>query len=250
VSSLKSVPEGGEGFDGQGFGACVAVDGGAGKCGGDGGGRDAGGAEVVGECLALLRKDLADEREKRRLIEREFREARGKAPADDGGVDVGWGRKGCRREGEEGFGRAVHLDGDGEQAEVAGAGLGGDAIGYFALDHQDGAVEDGAALGCAFGGGVAGSEFEEDLRGDVVGEIAEDKQGLAGGCGGGGKVEGEDVLLEDGEAAGWEPGAEMGGEAGVKLDGEDVGGAGHEGASDGSGAGADFDDGAVGEVAE
>ncbi len=97
---------------------------------------------------------------------------------------------------------------------------------------------------------MAGGEFEEDLRGDVVGEIAEDEQGLAGGGGGGGEVEGEDVLLEDGEEAGWEPGAEMGGEAGVELDGEDVGGAGDEGRGDGAGAGTDFDDGAGGEVAE
>ena len=244
------MPETGKSLDGQGFGAGLGVDDGAGKCGGDGGGRNAGGAEVVGERLALLRKDLADEGEKAGLFEREFGEARGKAPADDAGIDIGRGREGRGRKGEERFGGAVHLDGDGEQAVVARAGKGGDAIGDFALDHQYGPVEDDAAQDWAFGGGVAGGQFEEDLRGDVVGEIAEDEQGLASGGGGGGEVEGEDVLLEDGEAAGWEPGAEMGGEAGVELDGEDVSGAGDEGRGDGAGAGTDFDDGAGGEIAE
>ncbi len=42
----------------------------------------------------------------------------------------------------------------------------------------------------------------------------------------------------------------MGGQDGVEFDGDDVGGAGGESMGDGAGAGADFDDGAAGEVAE
>ncbi len=91
---MKSVPETGKSLDGQGFGAGLGVDDGAGKCGGDGGGGNAGGAEVVREGLAFLGKDFADEGEKGGLVEREFREARGKTPAEDGGMDIGRGRKG------------------------------------------------------------------------------------------------------------------------------------------------------------
>ena len=117
--------------------------------------------------------------------------------------------------------------------------MGGDAVGYFALDHEDGAIENG----------VAGGEFEEDLRSDVVGKVSDDAERMAGGGRGGGEIELEHVLLDDGDAGWVKLGAEMGGKARVELDGEDMGGAGGEGSGDGAGAGADFDDGAAGEIA-
>ena len=49
-----------------------------------------------------------------------------------GGVNASGGRVNKR------LGRPVHLDGDGEQAVVARAGRGGEAIGDFALDHEYG----------------------------------------------------------------------------------------------------------------
>ena len=74
-------------------------------------------------------------------------------PAEDGGVDLGRWRKGMGRQGEELFDGAVDLDGDGQEAVVAGAGLGGDAVGDFALDHEDGAVD----------GLLVGDEMEQDV---------------------------------------------------------------------------------------
>ena len=118
--------------------------------------------------------------------------------------------------------------------------MGGDAVGYFALDHEDGAIENG----------VAGGEFEEDLRSDVVGKVSDDAERMAGGGRGGGEIELEHVLLDDGDAGWVKLGAEMGGKARVELDREDVCGAGGEGSGDGAGAGADFDDGAAGEIAQ
>ena len=88
------MPESGKGFDRESFGAGVGVDPCLCQGGGGDGRRKAGGAEVVGESLALLGKGFADEGKEGGLIETEFGEARGKAPAEDGGVDVGRGREG------------------------------------------------------------------------------------------------------------------------------------------------------------
>ena len=54
---------------------------------------------------------------------------------------------------------------------MARAGPGGDAIGHFPLHHEDGAVQRG----------VAGCQLEQDLRGDAVGQVAEDEEALADG---------------------------------------------------------------------
>jgi hypothetical protein len=132
------------------------------------------------------------------------------------------------------------LRGYGEQAVVARAGRRGDSLGDFALDHEHGAVKRSAT----------GGQFEHDLRGDVVGQVAEDEQRMAclGGCRGEVKV--ENVLLVDSELVGGEAGAEMGCEAWIKLDGDDVRGACHQSRCDGAGAGPDLDDCAASEIAE
>jgi len=57
-------------------------------------------------------------------------------------------------------------------------------------------------------------------------------------------------VLDDGDAIRGELGAEMGGKAGVELDGKNVGCTSGESAGDGACAGADFDDGAAGDIAE
>jgi len=123
----------------------------------------------------------------------------------------------------------------------------GTTRGDFALDHEDGERERG----------VGGGELEQDLRGDAVGQVAEDKQALAGGgrgwrIAGEGRceVEAEHVLLDDGDAAGRELGAQISGEAAVQLHGQNVGGARGEGSGDSPGAGADFNHSAAGEVAQ
>ena len=120
---FEDFVKGGEGFDGEGFGAGLGVDGGLRHGGGRGCGRESGGAEVVGEGLAFLSEGLADEAEEAGFVNAEFGKARGKSPAEDGGVHVGRRREGGGRQREERLGGAVHLDGDGEQAVVARAGL-------------------------------------------------------------------------------------------------------------------------------
>ncbi len=124
-------------------------------------------------------------------------------------MDLGWGREGLGRQGEEGIGLAVELDCGAEESVVAGAGGGCYAVGDFALDHEDGEVDGG--------GGVC--QAGEDGRGDVVGQVANDEEGLAGVVGEGAKVNGENVLtekLEVGEAVGrGEARLEIGGEDGV-----------------------------------
>lgn len=240
---VESLPECGEGFEGEGFGAGFGIDGGAVEGAGGGSGGKAGGAEVVGEGFSFLREGAAEEGKEAGFIDGEFCKARRETPAEDRGVDLGRRDEGRGRQREERFDGAVHLDGRGEHAIVAGAGGGGDAVGDFALDHEDGAVD----------GGVGGGDVKQDGRGDVVREIAGDGE-TRSACYGG-EVEVEDALLDDGDAAGCvgsgrELGAEVGGEFGVELDGEDAGGAGGERGGDGAFAGADFDDGGGAEIAE
>ena len=86
--------------------------------------------------------------------------------AEDAGVDLGRRREGAGRQGKEQLDRAVELHGRAEHAIVAGAGCGGDALGDFALHHQDGAID----------GGVVRDEVEQDVGGDVVGQIADDRR--------------------------------------------------------------------------
>lgn len=159
-------------------------------------------------------------------------------------MDFGWRREGRGRQREKALDGAVHLDGGGEQAEIAGAGGGGGTIRNFTLDHEHGEVERG----------VAGGQLEQDGRGDVVRQIADDSEeagadGVRAGSRGG-KVEVEDVLFNDGEAIGGESFAEAGGELAVELDGEDMAGLGGKGASNGAAARANFDDGTAGEIAQ
>lgn len=117
--------------------------------------------------------------------------------------------------------------------------MGGDAVGNFALDHEDGAIENG----------VAGGQLEKDLRSDVVRQVSDDTKRMAGDDRCGGEIELKHVLIENRDACRVKLGAEMGGEGRVEFDGEDMGGAGGECSGDGAGAGADFDDSAAGEIA-
>jgi hypothetical protein len=237
----QRLPEGGKGFEGESFGAGMGIDlgGGEGGCGSCG--REAGGAQVVGEGLALLGKGLTEEGlETCRIVDAEGGEARGESPADHRGVNLGRRGEGAGRECEELLDGTVELDGDGEQAVVARAGLGSDTVGDFALHHEDGAIERCMIL----------SELEQDGGGDVVRQISDDGEGMAGVLRCGGEVEGEDILVDDGDTAGGEFRAQMRGQVVVELDCEDVRGMGGEEMSDGASAGADFDGGLARAVAE
>lgn len=130
----------------------------------------AGIAEIVGERLALLREAGAEKTVEAIGRDAELGEAWGEVEADDGGVDVGRRREGGWRESEEGFDARVELREGGERAVVADARVRGDAVGDFALDHEYGAMEDISAS--------EGVEVEKDVGGDVVGEIADDVEGV------------------------------------------------------------------------
>ena len=137
----------------------------------------------------------------------------------------------------------VELREGGERAVVADAGGGGDAVGDFALHHEHGAVEEIGARG--------GVEVEQDVGGDVVGEIADD---VERGCLVD-RVEArsncEDVGVVDGDArVVAELEGELSGEGWVELYAVKMCGACGEDGGDGAVAGADLDDGASGDVAE
>ena len=136
----------------------------------------------------------------------------------------------------------MELGGCGEEAVVADAGCGGEAVGDLALHHEDGA-------GKEVGAGER-KEAEEDFGGDVVGKVSDDVGGFAGRDESG-EVGCEDVGVEDLDVeVGAEFEAEFGGEGGVELDGDEAAAARGEDGGDGAVAGADLDYGAGGDVAE
>lgn len=240
----KGAEESGEVIEGELFCAGLGWEAGVEERVGNGLGGVADVAQVVAEGFSLLGEAGFEECDELGGRDAESVKTGSEDPAEDGGVDFGWGREGLGRQGEEGIGLAVELDGGAEEAVVAAAGRGGDAVCDFALDHEDGEVDGGCGVG----------EAGEDGRGDVVGQVADDEELLAGFEGDGAKVNGENVLavqLEVWEAAlGGEAVFEVGGEDGVDFNGDEASGACGEELRNGATAGADFDDGAGGDVAE
>ena len=86
----EGAVERGHGFERDGFGAGLRGDG-WGPRRGELVGRVAGGAEIVGEGLALLREAGVEEAVEARGVNAEFGEARGEVEAEDGGEDGGLG---------------------------------------------------------------------------------------------------------------------------------------------------------------
>ena len=170
----QGAVERGEVFERGGFGTDERVEGRR-PGGGELVGGEAGVAKIFGEGLALLGEGLMEEAIEGTGRDAELSEARAEAEAKDGGVDLGGWGEGCGAEGEEDLWDRVHPGGGGEQAEVAAAGWRGDALGDFALHHQDGGGDEA-------GGGERGAEeVEEDVGGDVVGEVADDVE-VGRGC--------------------------------------------------------------------
>lgn len=234
------LPDGGEFGGAECFGAGCGRDG----CGGDGRGYvvglPSGGAEIIRQRFAFLREAGSQEGCKRAGIDAELEVMRVEDPAENGGVDLGRRRECAGRQGKQLFHVAVELDGDREQAVVAGAGLGCDAVGDFALDHKDGAV-DSLFVGC---------EVQQDVRGEVVGQVADDEQ-LFVRPGERREIDIEDVAFDDFDIAlRCEAVAEAWGQVAVEFDGDEAFGVRGEQFGDGGFAGADFDDGAAGDVAE
>ena len=71
-------------------------------------------------------------------------------------------------------------------------------------------------------------QFEQDGRGDVVGQVADDAEACAGlGCRGF-EIELEDVLHDNSNTVWREAGAERGGQIAIEFDGDDVASTGNE----------------------
>ena len=119
-------------------------------------------ASVLRFCAKLARRNRVEAFG----VDAELGEAWSEVEAQDGGVDVGRRREGAGREREEVLDVRVDLREGGERAVVADAGRGGDAVGDLALHHEHGAAEEAGARG--------GEEVEQDVGGDVVGEVADD----------------------------------------------------------------------------
>ncbi len=118
----QELKEGGELVGGEGLGARGGLDFCGGERGGDFGGIPSGGAEVVGEVFAFLGEAMAEEDCEGAGLDAEVGIDGLEGPAEDGGMDLGRRGECGGGQGEELFDAAVELDGEGEQAVVAGAG--------------------------------------------------------------------------------------------------------------------------------
>lgn len=145
--------------------------------------------------------------------------------------------EGGGRQVENAINADVKLGCCGEDSVVAGTGRGGNAVGDFALHHDDGCGD----------GRVVVEEMRENRRGDVVGKISHDAEFFVA-CAQCAEVHCEDVGLDYFD--GGELRAELRGKSAVELDGDEAARAGGEERGDGSGAGTDFDYGFLRQIAE
>ena len=181
--------------------------------------------EVVAQGLAFLAEAEAGEGEEGFVI---VHLGSAGQEADDGGIDLGRRAEGGARDRKEDGDFGGELGLDGEIAVVAGTGFGGETVGDFELNEEDGALEQRAE----------GERLFDDGRGDVVGQVAGDGDGAPGG-----EIGLENVLFDDFEARiATEAGAEVLGEDGVDLDGDDAGGVSEKMDGEGATARANFYD--------
>lgn len=222
-------------FGTEGWGEICSFAGGVDAIGGD-----TPGAQVIEERLALLLEAGLEEGVEGGGLDVELGETGMDDEPQDGGVDVGRGSEGCGRQREEVVDLGIHLSRCREQAEVARARCRGDAVCHLALHHDDGHAERG----------VLGEEMQQDVRRNVVGQVANDVGGFAG-LQIGAEVSVEDVGFDDlyvGVVAIVE--GEFGGEGAVEFDADQALGAFGEDAGNGAVAWADFNHSAVGDVAQ
>ncbi len=148
----------------EGLGASVGRDRSCCEGGGDCLSLKTGGAKIIRQSLTFLRECDAGESLEGGALDGQLWVTRMHDEAQDGGVDLRARGERFGRQGEEIFNRGGHLHGNGEQAEVAAAGLRGDAFADLALHHDDGGFDSAGVL----------DEMQQDVGGDVVGEISDD----------------------------------------------------------------------------
>ena len=151
-----------------------------------------------------------------------------KIEADDRGVDFRPWVKTAGGDGELTVDAAIKLDKEGEGAVVFGAAGSVHPFCDFFLHHESGGRKEGSG----------GSEFVEDGRGDVVGEVGDDFEGRAE------MVEGklEEVGFYDTEALiGGLEAEQLFGEGAIHFDSEHLRAGSEKRFREGAGSGADFE---------
>src|ERR1035437_5062560 len=128
---------------------------------------------MVCERLSLLRKAGPEECIEAHSVDAEFLEARCEFQPQHRREDVRRRRERRRWKREECFDASVHLCSGGKQAVVAHAGSSGDAVRNLPLHHHNGAGENTTRAGR--------EETQQNLRSDVVGQVADHVSGLASG---------------------------------------------------------------------
>src|SRR5689334_15583688 len=146
----------------------------------------------------------------------------------------------------------IELRGRGKQAIVAGARLGGDAVGNFALHHDHNSAEIAAVF----------EKAEKDVGGDVVREIADDIDGLGSVLQAGPlqpglgteddvEVDSQNVAFDDfGIGHECKPHTKLSGEDFIKFDRNQAASSADQHRGQNAGARTDFQDGTAGRVAQ
>ena len=117
----------------------------------------------------------------------------------------------------------------------------GDASGHFALDHDNGSLD----------GSVEAEETEQNFRGDVVGQIADDQELFFVSSAQRSEVDGQNVLLENFDRCSIRKlVAQAGGQVAIQLDGHQPARARSQKRGDRAASWANFDDGAARHIAE
>ena len=127
--------------------------------------------------------------------------------------------KGPRRQRQQAGDVGIHPGQDRQHTVVAGADLGDEPVGDFLLQHQDGVAH-------AARGGRQVEQGKQDGRGDVVGEVTHDSNGVIGAEGrteplrdDGGQIDLEHIAKHQCQVGGLGR-IQFGGEVPVHLDGQ------------------------------
>ncbi len=155
-------------------------------------------------------------------------------------MHLGRRRKCARRQSEKLLYITVHLDRDREQSVVARAGAGTHAVGHFALHHQHRPVEHRVMRG----------QTMQDRRGDVVGKITDDCDRTVDLRNRRGKVELENILLDDSQFVLWKFLAYPCGQLSIQFDCDHVVCARHQGSCYSAAAWSNLDNGCAGTISK